>query len=308
MWESTKGNNRALRRVTTFDERINALLRKVSEILLRSHQTDIMKYIKKLLTLVAAIVLLTGCKSSNLTYFSDLSAMEGVLSISKSEIKIEPEDELLINVSSDIPEATAPYNLPFNSSLRSTEMLSNSVASQKQTYIVDKNGNINFPLLGKIHVEGMTTLQLAEELTRRIAVDVEAPLVRVQLLNFNVNVMGEVMNPGRYRSENERLTVLDALALAGDMTVFGKRDGVTVLREENGAITYHRLNLNDSKISTSPYFYLKQNDVVYVEPSEARAGQADYNQNNSFKVSVISAIVSGVSVITSLVIALVINK
>ncbi len=187
-------------------------------------------------------------------------------------------------------------------------MIVNHTTTQKQTYIVDKKGDIMFPILGKIHVVGMTTAQLAEELTRRIAKDVEAPYVRVELMNFNVNVMGEVQTPGRYNFETERVSVLDALAKAGDMSVFGKRHNVTVWREEDGVVTYHKLNLNDSKAYSSPYFYLKQNDVLYVEPSESRAGQADYNQNNSYKVSVISAIVSGVSVITSLVIALVINK
>lgn len=271
-------------------------------------QPDIMKPIAKLLTLVAAVLVLSGCKTSNLAYFSDLTATDGSLPIVKTDIRIQPEDELLINVSSDVPEASAPYNLPFNSTLITKEMLSNNVASQKQTYIVDKKGNITFPLLGKLHVEGMTTNELAEDLTRRIAVDVEAPIVRVQLVNFNVNVLGEVLKPGKYLCDTERVSVLDALALAGDMTVFGKRDAVTVLREENGVMTYHHLNLNDSKVNSSPYFFLKQNDVVYVEPTSARAGQADYNQNNSYKVSVISAIVSGVSVVTSLIIALVINK
>lgn len=252
-----------------------------------------------------ALLLLTGCKSSNLSYFSDVTTVEGTITPVKSDIKIEPNDELLINVTSEVPSATAIYNLPFNISATTENLIDNNQAlTQKQTYIVSKDGNIQFPVLGKIHVQGMTTDQLAEELTRRISADVESPYVRVELVNFNVNVMGEVLQPGRYRFESERVSVLDALAKAGDMTIFGKRDKVTVWREEDGVVTYHKLNLNDSKIYSSPYFYLKQNDVVYVEPSAARAGQADYNQNNSYKVSVISAIVSGVSVIASLVIAL----
>ena len=230
-----------------------------------------MKAIGKLLMACVAVVALTGCKSSNLAYFSDITATEGSLPIIKSDIKIEPNDELLINVSSEVPEATSIYNLPYNNPATRAggDMIVNHTTTQK---------------------------------------DVEAPYVRVELMNFNVNVMGEVQTPGRYNFETERVSVLDALAKAGDMSVFGKRHNVTVWREEDGVVTYHKLNLNDSKAYSSPYFYLKQNDVLYVEPSESRAGQADYNQNNSYKVSVISAIVSGVSVITSLVIALVINK
>lgn len=268
-----------------------------------------MKIAGKLLLLIAAVALLTGCKSSNLAYFSDITATDGSLPLSKSVIRIEPDDELLINVSAEVPEAAAPYNLPStNISKSGPQMVINNTTTQQQTYIVDKRGDIIFPILGKVHVAGLTTVELADELTRRISADVEKPYVKVQLLNFNVNVMGEVEKPGRYEFSSERVTVLDALATAGDMTPYGKRGNVTVWREEDGVVTYHKLNLNDSKTNSSPYFFLKQNDVVYVEPSDARAGQADYNQNNSFKVSVVSAIVSGVSVITTLVIALVINK
>ncbi len=267
-----------------------------------------MKITAKLFLLISIGLLLAGCKSSNLAYFSDVSTTDGAIAIPTIDIKIEPEDELLINVSSEVPEATAVYNLGFNNVAMSSDIKNSNVSLQRQTYKVDSKGDIMFPVLGRIHVEGMTTTQLAEDLTRRIAADVEAPFVRVELVNFNVDVMGEVLQPGRYRFETQKVSVLDALASAGDMTVFGKRDRVTVWRRENGQVTYHQLNLNDSKSHSSPYFYLKQNDVVYVEPSAARAGQADYNQNNSYKVSVISAVVSGISVITSLVIALVINK
>lgn len=270
-----------------------------------------MKLTSKLLILCAVLLALTGCKSTNLAYFSDVTKSElteGKIPRVESAIKIQPDDELLINVSSNVPEATAPYNLPFNNPALKGDLMNNTTVTQKQTYTVDKQGNILMPILGKVHVAGLTTSQLADELTRRIGADVESPYVRVDLVNFNVNVMGEVNQPGQYTFSTERVSVLDALAKAGDMSVFGKRGNVTIWREEDGMVTYHKLNLNDSKIYSSPYFYLKQNDVVYVEPQESRAGQAEYNQNNSYKVSVVSAIVSGVSVIATLVIALVINN
>lgn len=266
------------------------------------------RFLRNILPIALITLALASCKSKQeLAYFNDLqTSTEGSMPINLTEIKIEPQDELLINVSSEVPEATAAYNLPFNNpALTSQDLKSNSMTTQKQTYIVDNAGNIVFPVLGKIHVAGKTTLQLAEDLTQRIAKDVEAPYVRVELVNFRIKVMGEVLNPGSYQFDREKVTVLDALATAGDMTVFGRRDNVTVWREENGRATYHRLNLNDSKVVSSPYYYLKQNDVVYVEPGSARSGQAEYNQNNSFKVSVVSAIVSGCSVVVSLLIALI---
>lgn len=261
---------------------------------------------RKCIYLLMAVLLLSSCKSKQeLAYFSDLeNSVSGTVALQKSDLTIAPMDELMINVTSEVPEASAAYNLPFNIPGAKEDLLINSTTSQKQTYIVDKAGDIVFPILGKLHVAGMTTSQLAEELTRRIARDVEGPYVRVELVNFKVKIMGEVLRPGSYKFDTERVTVLDALAEAGDMTVFGRRDNVMVWREENGVATYHKLNLNDSKIINSPYYYLKQNDVVYVEPGSARSGQAEYNQNNSFKVSVVSAVVSGCSVVASLLIAL----
>lgn len=267
-----------------------------------------MKKLYRLTLLFAVVILLSGCKATQLGYFSDTyENPEGTIPLSQSQLKIEPNDELIINVTSPFPEATYIYNLPFNSPISLENRKSNLTGTEKVTYIVGADGYILFPILGKIHVVGLTTQQLAEELTRRISKDVEDPYVKVELINFHVNVMGEVLQPGQYKFDTERVTVLDALAKAGDLTIYGKRDNVTVWREENGVMTYHKINLKDSKTLSSPYYYLKQNDMVYVEPSDAREGQGDYNENNAFKVNVVSAIVSGVSVIASLIIALVVK-
>lgn len=264
---------------------------------------------KKIIPAIFSVIfLLCSCKSTDLSYFSDLKDSQyGTIGNLDYEIRLEPTDELLITVTSEIPEATLIYNLPVTNPAFKSELTIGTTQAKQQTYIVDNNGYINFPVLGKIHVQGMTTAQLTEELTRKIAETAESPYVRVELVNFKVKVLGEVLKPGVVEVKKEKFSILDALAEAGDMTVYGRRDNVLIVREENGAKTYHRLNLNDSKTLESPYFYLKQNDAVYVEPGSSRSGQADYNQNNSYKVSVVSAIVSGVSVIASLVIALAIK-
>ena len=244
---------------------------------------------KKFIFLLPLLALLCSCKThEDLAYFSvNTPELNQIVTDTDWKLKIVPDDKLSILVSSDIPDATSVYNLP-----------------NSATYIVDREGDINFPKLGKLHVAGMTTTQLTEELTRRLAEDVEAPYVRVELLNFKVNVLGEVGKPGIAQTGGQRFTILDALAQAGDITVFGKRENVTLIREEDGKVTYHQVNMNDANLIKSPYYYLQQNDVIYVEPNIARRGQAEYNQNNSFKISVVSTIVSGVSVITSLIIAL----
>ena len=169
---------------------------------------------------------------------------------------------------------------------------------------MDKAGDIDFPIIGKVKVQGLTTQQIKDKLVELISKDVDDPIVRVELMNFRVNVLGEVQRPGAVSVKRERYSVLDALADAGDLTEFGERSNVLLIREENGVKIYHRLNLNEASVLSSPYFYMQQNDVIYVEPNEIRKDNSKYNQNNAFKLSVISTIVSACSVIASLVIAL----
>lgn len=247
-----------------------------------------------------------GCSSqkSTLTYFDNLeTAADSVYVSGNYSVKIVPNDELGIYVSSVNPAATIYYNMPVSDlTIRGEQTV--SAVPKLQTYIVDTKGDINFPVLGKIHVQGMTTEQVADYLVSRISEDVVDPTVRVELMNFNVNVMGEVRNPGRIEIKNERVSILDALAMAGDMTEYGRRENVVLIREDNGARTVHRLNLNDANVLASPYYYLQQNDVIYVEPNSIRQENSKYSQNNSYKISVVSTIVSAASVIASLVIAL----
>lgn len=258
---------------------------------------------KKIFSIIIAILVLCSCSTTKTSYFMNLDQPSGTLGNLDYEIRIEPSDELLITVTSEVPEATLMYNMPMtNPAIKST--LESPLSSfQQQTYVVDKEGYINFPVLGKIQVKGMTTKAIQEELTRRIAQDVESPFVRVELINFKVKVMGEVMKPASVKVEGERISILDALAEVGDITIYGQRDNVLLIREENGVKNYYRIDMTKSDILESPYFYLKQNDVIYVQPGKGKAGQADFNQNNTYKVSIVSAIISGLSVIASLLIA-----
>lgn len=265
----------------------------------------------KLFTSLACIGLLiaTSCSApkSELQVFKDMEISgSGAIAVEQTPLKIQPNDELVITVSSQEPTASAAYNLPLSNP---ATMGSFQISTQPkiQTYIVDPKGDITFPVLGKLHVEGMTTTQLAEDIARRVEVDVKDPVVRVELINFSVNVLGEVKEPGRIASPNQRFTILDALASAGDMTEYGRRDNVLLIREENGQATYHYLDLTKSDVVSSPYYYLRQNDVVMVSPTETKESNARYDTNNSYKMQVASTVVSCVSVIASLVIALLVK-
>lgn len=262
----------------------------------------------KLIIFTLCVLALTGCKTASentLSYFRNLSdAPSGVLPKGTCyEIKIVPEDELTILVSSSVPEATAMFNQPQANTARRGDMTTQP-APRLQTYIVNKDGDIVMPVLGCLNVVGKTTREVEQMIVSRVSSTVKDPFVRVELIGFYVNVMGEVKNPHRIYVNSERFTLLDALSAAGDLTDFGERDKVLVIREENGKQTYHRLSLADSNIFSSPYFYMQQNDVVYVEPNQIRIDNSKYNQNNAYKLTVISTIVSAASVVASLVIAL----
>lgn len=261
---------------------------------------------KPLALIVACGLTLASCSSSKgaLPYFEDIrNEKTGVLPSMNYSPVIQPDDELAIIVSSELPEATVAYNLPSINPAKREALVTNT-SQRMMTYVVDSNGDINFPVLGMLHVAGLTLEQLQKELTDKISRDVNDPLVVVELVNFDVVVAGEVKQPQVVRVTNNRMTILEALAAAGDMTEYGERSDVLIIREENGQRVYAHLDLTSSDVLTSPYYYLRQNDYIYVSPNKIRQANSKYNTNNSFKLSVVSTIVSGVSVIASLIIAL----
>lgn len=262
----------------------------------------------KLYLTLAMCMALMSCsmvKDNNLAYFKNLPEQaSGSLPFTSNEaIRIQPDDELSITITSMVPEATAMFNAPLNNTAPRGDVHA-TITPRLATHVVSKQGDITLPVLGKIHVQGMTIHEVEQTLLERVSQSVKDPFVQVQFMGFHVNVMGEVKKPQRLTVTRERYSVLDALAECGDLTEWGEREGVVVIRQQNGANTYYRLNLADTQLMASPAFFLQQNDVVYVEPNKIKIDNSKYNQNNGFKLSVISTIVSATSVIASLVIAL----
>lgn len=273
--------------------------------------------IKLFIPAVCALMLLGSCRSSDntLKYFTDLPA-EGAVDAGDYTLKIVPNDELVVNVSAADPSAVEEYTVPYqhprlNDFNTASNVTAESVVQQRknsnltyQTYTVSKEGFINFPVLGKIHVEGMTLNGLADYLADKIGEKVIDPIVTVELVNFHVNVTGEVRNPGVQLVNRERYSVLDAIAAAGDLNVYGIRNNVLLIRENEGKREYHHIDLNSKEFLESPYYYLQQNDVIYVEPNRVREANARTDQERSFRLSVISTIVSAASVVASMAIAI----
>ena len=254
----------------------------------------------KNLLLAASIILLGACSTSkNITYFQDLRPGESELTLAAPvEIKIQPKDKLSILVNSQDPRLTNLFNLPIFTQQIGQE--GNTGSSRGVSgYTVDTDGNIDFPVLGQLHIAGMTREEVAAYIKKELQSHdlIKDPVVIVEYMNLSISVMGEVNRPGRYNIEKDELTILDALSQAGDLTIFGKREKVLVLRKENGKQRVYGINLcSGEHLYTSPVYYLLQNDVVYVEPNETKSRQSTVNGNNvrstSFWISLASLLTS----------------
>ncbi|NDP20108.1 MAG: polysaccharide export protein [Paludibacter sp.] len=214
--------------------------------------------------------------------------------------RIKPKDLLSITVVSSEPEASRMYNLVVPQIADASNP--NSLFSQPvlQSYLVNDEGFIDFPVFGKIKVEGYTRMELESILHKKLAgaFSREIPIITIRFINYSVNILGEVLRPGKYETENDRMTIFDGLAMAGDMTINGKRDNVKVLREKaDGTKEYITLNLNDKNIIYSPAYYLEQNDVVYVEPNKSKSRSSNYGAAESFGISSLSILITLTSLI-----------
>jgi polysaccharide export outer membrane protein len=256
----------------------------------------------KFLALFFIIVLTASCAANKeVIYFQDIqnikkSTIEN--SASYEEPLIQADDNLSINIftlnqqtGSIINQAMATPILGGNANT--------AVAQQVTGFVVDKNGDVELALAGKIKVAGLTTYQAREVIRERVVKYYNEPNVQVRFANFKVSVLGEVNAPSTYNMPNEKVSIMDALSLAGDLTIYGRRDNVLVVRDINGKKHYEHLDLNSSEIFNSEFFYLRQNDLVYVEPNKARS-----TANNAAQMQLIGIITSVLSVLILAVSAL----
>jgi polysaccharide export outer membrane protein len=258
------------------------------------------KYIS--FSVLSLVLLLASCGSQRkVTYFYRLNSKDSA-SINKifesaPDSKIVKGDILAITISTLDPEAALPFNLPFISYASPT---SNQVYNTNtlQTYLVDTEGDITMPTIGAIHLEGLNKIQAVSSIKEKLNPYLKNAVVNLRFQNFKVNVIGEVARPGQYIIENERATVLDVLALAGDMTIYGKRNNLLVIRENNGKLQFERINMNDEELFESPYYFLQQNDVVYVEPNNTKTLGS---QNVSLYLQSISTVAALASAVTTII-------
>lgn len=250
----------------------------------------------KIILQLITILILTSCGSrKNIVYFQDEPIEDGVLVSEPKPIIYKPDDILTINVSALDPDTVKPFNLQVVSN-NDANLISANGQMQFQSYLIDYDGNIDFPVLGKLKVAGLNRSELTSMLVKKISEYANNPIVNVRLSNFTITILGEVRNPGTFTIKDERITVLEALGLADDLTIFGKRKNVLLIREVDGKKKFAKIDLTSINAVNSPIYYLQQNDVIYVEPNNAKIRASTYNQNNSVLISAIGTLTTIIAV------------
>ncbi|MDL2243304.1 polysaccharide biosynthesis/export family protein [Bacteroidales bacterium OttesenSCG-928-J19] len=248
-------------------------------------------------------VVLFSCRSipKDVTYFEDLtsqSQLEQAINYYEQETRIKDQDELRISVSAAVldQEDVAQFNLPINSFLTAGETRISATGSLP-TYRVDKEGYINFPVLGKVKLGGLTRSQAIALLTEQISQTIKNPIVDLQILSLRVTILGEVGSPGIISSSGERFTIFEAIGAAGEISIYGKRDNVRLIREANGKKEFAVLDLTKADIFSSPYYYLQQNDLIIVDANDTRKKDSKYGASDNYTLSVISTVMGVISLV-----------
>ena len=259
--------------------------------------TNVQEIGENVIVCLLAIFMFASCQSyKKVPYLQDTEIVERTVQQGNLyDAKIMPKDLLTIVVSCTSPELAVPFNLtvasPANIAVVNTQTTTQPIL---QPYLVDNDGKINFPVLGELKISGLTKRQAEQLIVEKLEPYIkETPIVTVRMVNYKISVIGEVTRPGTFTINNEKVNLLEALAMAGDMTVYGLRDNVKLIREnENGKQEIITLDLNKAETILSPYYFLQQNDIVYVTPNQAKARNSDIGNSTSLWFSATSILVS----------------
>ena len=264
---------------------------------------------RKLCLYALFAILFCSCKSyDDVRYLKNIQEVD--LNANNQHInydnKIVPNDLLRITVTADDPKSVAPFNLPLVSFIN-PEQNEVGYSNTLQSYLVNNEGYIYFPIFGEIKVGGLTREECTKMLEKKISEYAKNPIVTVNISNFRYTVLGEVNSPGVKSVTNDRTSIIEAIGKAGDLNLYAKRDNIMLIREENGERKVYTIDLGDASLLNSEAYYIRQNDIIYVQPNKYKEKNARYSQRDAYEISVFSAIVSTVSVIASLIIALLVK-
>lgn len=260
-----------------------------------------MKYIfllKKIVPFVLVLLLFSCSTAKDIVYYQNIDSLSSNDLSSSYEVKIQPDDLLSIAVLAEDPEIA----IPFNMSTTSSQAVGTAAAasSSGSTYLVDVKGCIEFPVLGILKVSGLSRSELLKVLKDKISVYIKNPTINLRLVNFKVAVQGEVMAPGIYTVNSERITLIEALSMANDLTIYGKRDNVLIIREVAGVKTYNRVDITKADFMNSSFYYLAQNDVVYVEPNKTKIRGAKIGADTNLILSAVSIFITLITLTISI--------
>ena len=255
-----------------------------------------MKKLSLFFTVSLVLAFFSSCGSvKNIAYIQNSDSVNYDRSQYLYDAKIMPKDELTISVNTTNPEVSLPFNLLMQNAYQQGRTLS-TTGGTLMPYLVDTEGSINFPIIGRLQVAGLTKRQcerMIQDKIRPYLAESENPIVTVRMSSYSISVLGEVAKPGSYMVSREEINILEALAQAGDLTIYGVRDRVKLIRKNaSGRKEIHTLNLNDANIVNSPYFYLQQNDIVYVEPNKVKAQNSSVGSMTTLWFSATSILIS----------------
>lgn len=263
-----------------------------------------MKYfflIKKTIPFFVILLLLFSCKpKEQIVYYQNIDKLTNNEKSNSYEIKIQPDDLLLIIVSANDPETAIPFNLSSVSVPSTYGTMASRGQETMQSYLVDATGTIDFPILGKLKVSGLSRSEATQLLETKIAKYIKNPIINLRLTNFKISVQGEVTLPGVYPVSSNRITLIEALSMAKDLTIYGRRDNILIIREVDGIKSYNRVDITKADFINSPFYYLAQNDVIYVEPNKTKINGAAVGPNTGVIISVTSLLITMVTLIISL--------
>lgn len=233
-----------------------------------------------------------SCKApEDVVYFQKTENLEKITIEKEAETVFKPDDLISIYVSAIDMETARPFNLSLGASSGNSN--NNNQTSTAPLYLINSNGIIDFPVLGNLKIAGLSRIETTQLIRKKLEAYINNPVVTIKLENFNITILGEVNNPGTYNINNEKINLIQAIGLAGDLTIKGKRKNITVIRESDTLKTYHKIDLTSKNLFNSPGFNLKQNDVVYVEPNESQVRTSKTNNNAlGITLSVVGVILS----------------
>ena len=258
---------------------------------------------KSFITIILGIILVSSCATKqDVDYFQGMDASDNLVGLESYSPTFHIDDRLIIIVNALDPEAARPFNLTnvATSDSRGSVGVAATGRETLQTYIVDPEGNVDFPVLGKIKLAGLNRQQANNHIEEMLKDYIKDPIVNIRTVNYKITVIGEVQRPGTYTTINERITILEALSLAGDLTIYGQRENILVIQDYDGKKTYTRVNLKSADLFTSPVYYLSQNDIVYVEPNKTQAKQSRIGASTGVILSSIGLIISMTALIITI--------